>query len=341
MSTIDLSKLKASLEKSGILIIDYYLLEEKCAMLKAFVYSINQFLLIYIPTKLRAELKGKKNMYELKSLEDVVDEEDYAKFDEYQINMVRQGGSLSDKDTYKNLSQKYNKQIVLNGDGVEQFEKRIMRQVKRLNIPFSKIEYTVGVQNKKILALHFGEEINLFYVKNYTKDIRCYMYIINVKDLIENGSEVQHEIGTINLQFFKIICDVIDSNLSEIATLEHKDYATIIEKYQKQKADFVRKTDVFRTFIKKIDDEEKTDIKKYKGLFANETSGIRKNSLETEYQNVLSSFMKRRIDKIDLMIEQTYVFHIFFLLLEEISFDNFVMIKRTTANFEKLKALFA
>ena len=339
MSAIDLSKLKTSLEKSGILIIDYYLLEEKCAMIKAFVYSINQFLLIYIPTKLRTELKGKKNMYELKSLEDVVDEEDYAKFDEYQLNMIKQGGS-SDKDAYKNLSQKYNKQIVLNGDGVEQFEKRIMRQVKRLNIPFSKLDYTIGIQNKKIMALHFGEEINLFYVKNYTKDIRCYMYIVNVKELVENGSETQHEIGTINSQFFKIICDAIDSNLTEITALEHKDYATIIGKYQKQKADFAKKTEAFNLFIKKIDDEEKAEVKKYKGLFANETSGIRKNSLETEYQNVLSSFMKKKVDKIDSIIDQTYIFHIFFLLLEEISFDNFVMIKRTTANFEKLKALF-
>ena len=338
MSTIDLSKLKASLEKTGILIVEYYLLEEKCAMLKAYVYSINQFLLIYIPTKLRAELKGKKNTYELKSLEDVVDEEDYAKFDEYQINMIRQGGS--DKDAYKNLSQKYNKQIVLNGDGVEQFEKRIMRQVKRLNIPFSKLEYTIGVQNKKILALNFGEEINLFYVKNYTKDVRCYMYIVNVKDLIENGTEMQHEIGSINTQFFKIICDVIESNLTEISSIANKDYTAIIVKYQKQKAEFAKKTDAFLAFIKKIDDEEKAEIKKYKGLFANETSGIRKNSLETEYQNVLSSFMKKRVDKTESIIDQTYVFHIFFLLLEEISFDNFVMIKRTTSNFEKLKALF-
>ena len=338
MSTIDLSKLKASLEKTGILIVEYYLLEEKCAMLKAYVYSINQFLLIYIPTKLRAELKGKKNTYELKSLEDVVDEEDYAKFDEYQINMIRQGGS--DKDAYKNLSQKYNKQIVLNGDGVEQFEKRIMRQVKRLNIPFSKLEYTIGVQNKKIMALNFGEEINLFYVKNYTKDVRCYMYIVNVKDLIENGTEMQHEIGSINTQFFKIICDVIESNLTEISSIANKDYTAIIVKYQKQKAEFAKKTDAFLAFIKKIDDEEKAEIKKYKGLFANETSGIRKNSLETEYQNVLSSFMKKRVDKTESIIDQTYVFHIFFLLLEEISFDNFVMIKRTTSNFEKLKALF-
>jgi hypothetical protein len=114
------------------------------------------------------------------------------------------------------------------------------------------------------MALHFGEEINLFYVKNYTKDVRCYMYIVNVKDLIENGAEMQHEIATINTQFFKIICDVIDTNLTEISS---KDYTAIIEKYKKQKADFARKTDTFSSFIKRLEDEEKAEVKKYKGLF--------------------------------------------------------------------------
>ena len=64
------------------------------------------------------------------------------------------------------------------------------------------------------------------------------------------------------------------------------------------------------------------------------------NILENEYQALINSFSKKRNDQIDLMIEDTYIFHIIFLLLEEISFDNFVMLKRTNANFEKLTALF-
>ena len=83
---------------------------------------------------------------------------------------------------------------------------------------------------------------------------------------------MQHEIATINTQFFKIICDVIDTNLTEISS---KDYTAIIEKYKKQKADFARKTDTFSSFIKRLEDEEKAEVKKYKGLFANETSTIK------------------------------------------------------------------
>ena len=122
MSLIDINKLKSILEKSGIIIIDYYTLDDKCAMLKTFIYNVNQFLLIYIPSKLRSDIKNKKDIYELKSLDEVVDEEDYAKFDEYQINQVQQ---QTHKDSYKQLANKYNKQIVINGDGIEKYEKRI------------------------------------------------------------------------------------------------------------------------------------------------------------------------------------------------------------------------
>lgn len=334
--SIDLHKLKVSLENSGILIIDYYLLEGKCAMIKAFIYDINQFLLIYIPTKLRSELKN-KNAYELKTLDEVVEEEDYAKADEYQINLVKKN---TEKDTYKNLSQKYNKQIVLNGDGIEQFDKRIMRQLKRLNIPFSKLDYTLGIQNKKLLALHFGEEINLFHIRNYDKDIRCYMYIVNVKDLIENITEMQSEIETINRQFFTIISDIIISNISELSVLNKTNHNAIIDKFNFQKEDYLKKTKSNVSILKKLEEEEKTEIKKYKALFTQETSTIRKNTLEKEYQNLTSSFMRKKVDKIESLVDQTYIFHIFFLLLEEISFDNFIMLKRTTANFEKLSALF-
>jgi len=337
MSIIDLSKLKNSLENSGISVIDYYVLDGKCSMIKAYIYSIQQFLFIYIPTKLRSEIKNKRNIYELKLLDEVLDEEDYAKFDEYQIDMVLQ---KSDKDSYKNFSQKYNKQITINGDGVEKFEKRITRQVKRINIPFSKLDYTIGIQNKKIMALHFGEEINLFYIKNFTKDVRCYMYIVNVKELIDNITEMQYEIGNINNQFFNIICDIIDTNLKEISILNKTNYDIIIEKFKKQRFEYQKKTDKFSSYIKNLDEEEKNEIKKYKNLFTKETSNIRKNVLENEYQTLINSFSKKRNDQIDLMIEDTYIFHIIFLLLEEISFDNFVMLKRTTANFEKLTALF-
>lgn len=331
MSAIDVGKLERSLEKSGIIFIDYFLIDGKCGMIKAYAYNINQFLLLYISTKLRSEIKNRPNIYELKELNEVTDEEDYAKFDEYQINIIRQ---KMDADVYKNSAQKYNKLISLNGDGIEQFEKRITRQVKRLNIPFQKVDYTVGIQNKKIIALQFGDDISLFHIKNYSKDIRCYMYIINVKELIENNPEIQSEIGGIDKQFFKIISDIIESNCKDLK------YDSSVEKLKKKEDEYSKKVKTFLEFIKKIDEEEKKEIKKYKGLFQTETSTIKKNSLENEYQRIIESFSNKKMEKMESMIEQTYIFHIFYLLLEEISFDNFVMSKRMSTNIEKMNALF-
>ena len=328
--SLDINKLRQSLEKSSIYFIDYYLLEGKCAMIKTYMYKINQFLFIYIPTKLRSELSN-KNCYELKSLEDVVDEEDYAKYDEYQINNVRKN---ADKDIYKSKKQLYNKTISIHGDGNEPIEKRMMRQIKRINSPFSKLDYTIGIHNKKILALHFGEEINLFYIKNYTKDIRCYMYIMNVKEIIDNLTEISDELESINRQFYQIIHDIIKISISELK------YEQMIDYFEIHKINYDKKVIDFLMIVKKIEDEENNEIKKYKDLFAKEQSSIRKNSLEREYQNSLSSISRRRNEKVEQMVELSHQFQILFLLLEEISFDNYIMTKRTTTNFEKLKAMF-
>jgi hypothetical protein len=329
MSTIDLDKLKHKLDKSNILILEYYLIEDKCAMIKAYMYDINQFLIIYIPTKIRSEIKIKKDVYELKTLDDVLDEEEYANYDELNINYVND----KEIDSYKKLSEKYNKKISLNGDGTEKYEKRITRQIKRLNIPFSKLDYTIGIQNKKILALKF-EEINLFYIKNFSKDIKCYMYIINIKDLIDNITDVHYEIDNINRQFYKIISDIMETNLTELK------YQMYIEKYKKKNLEYFNYKDSFKLIINKINDEEKNESKKYKNLFLSETSQIRKNTLENEYEKLIMSIFNKKMENIYSMIDKTYIFQIFFLLLEEISFDNFIMIKRTELNFDKLKALF-
>ena len=162
------------------------------------------------------------------------------------------------------------------------------------------------------------------------------MYIINVKDLIDNITEVQYEIGNINKQFYTILFDIIESNLKELS----KDYAIIIEKFKKQYSDYIKNLEVFNEFIKKINNEEAIEVKKYKELFLKETSTIRKNTLESEYQKIVNSYLQKKIEKIENIINKTYIFHIFFLLLEEISFDNYIMIKRTELNFTKLKELF-
>ena len=162
------------------------------------------------------------------------------------------------------------------------------------------------------------------------------MYIINVKDLIDNITEVQYEIGNINKQFYNILSDIIETNLKELS----KDYINIIEKFKKQQLEYNKNLEIFNNFIKKINNEEISEVKKYKELFLKETSTIRKNTLESEYQKIVNSYLQKKIEKIENIINQTYIFHIYFLLLEEISFDNYIMIKRTELNFSKLKELF-
>ena len=128
--------------------------------------------------------------------------------------------------------------------------------------------------------------------------------------------------------------------MNELSVLNKSNYDSILSNFEKQKDIYMKKTSTDVSVLQKLTEEEKTEIKKYKALFTKETSNIRKGSLETEYQNAISSYMRKKVEKIEAIVENTYIFQIFFLLLEEISFDNFIMLKRTTTNFEKLNALF-
>jgi hypothetical protein len=157
---------------------------------------------------------------------------------------------------------------------------------------------------------------------------------MNVKEIIDNLTEISDELESINRQFYNIIYDIIRVSISELK------YEQMIEHFELHKVNYDKKVLEFLTVIKKIEDEEKGEIKKYKDLFAKEQSSIRKNSLEREYQNSLSSISRKKTDKIELMIDLSYQFQILFLLLEEISFDNYIMTKRTSTNLEKLKAMF-
>ena len=146
--------------------------------------------------------------------------------------------------------------------------------------------------------------------------------------------------NNINQQFSKIVIDVITTNMNELLTFNSKNYSEITSKFLKYKDDYNSKRTIFSKYIKSLEEDEKTEIKKYKNLFTNENSTIKKNSLENEYQKIISSIKAKKFDKIDSFINQTYIYHIYFLLLEEISFDNFVMLKRVNSNFDKLENLF-
>ena len=157
---------------------------------------------------------------------------------------------------------------------------------------------------------------------------------MNVKEIIDNLTEISDELETINRQFYSIIYDIIKTSIGELK------YEKIIEYFEMHKLNYDKKVFDFLNVIKKIEDEEKNEIKKYKDLFTKEQSSIRKNSLEREYQKSLSSINRRKTEKIEIIIDITSQFQILFLLLEEISFDNYIMIKRTSTNYEKLKAMF-
>jgi hypothetical protein len=337
---IDKRKLLELLSSSDIIIIDYYQIDGQCSMLKCFLGKIFEFILIYIPSKLRFSLSSRsKNIYTLEHLEENTDIDDYAKSKKNtDMETIDEQKSI---DIYTDLTRKYKKNIYTEGDD-EPTIRKVRRQITRLKIPFEKLSYDIAIQNGRILAVSFGEDNNLFEIKGYPQggdQINCLMYVINVKDLIDNLDHIPEEIDIIRGQFYNILEKVSISNFdSMIHTIAN--YSDLRQKMQDKKIKYQTYSAEYKELFQNIKTKEDITFKKYKEVLSKTIDLVRKTQIETEAQKELNEIFKNKMDVIDKGIMLTTKYHGTILLLETTAFDNCVMTKRVELNFERLnKAL--
>jgi len=147
MSGLDIKKFKKILQKYDISIIEYYNIDKKCAIIKAFINSICEFIIIYIPSKIRFEIDV-QNCYEIVELSENSDNDDYSNSSKIpNMQKIDEEKSVS---KYEELTRKYKTNISLDGSD-EPITRKIKRQINRLKIPFSSLEYDIGISNGKFL----------------------------------------------------------------------------------------------------------------------------------------------------------------------------------------------
>jgi hypothetical protein len=213
---IDKKKLLELLSSSDIIVIDYYTIDNECAMLKCFLGKIFEFVLIYIPTKFRFPISSKtKNIYSLELLEDNTDVDDYATSKKNpDMETIDENTSV---DIYTDLTKKYRKNIYTEGED-EPTLRKVKRQLTRLKIPFEKLLYDVSIQNGRILSVSFGEDISLFEIKGYRGELsQCLMYVVNIKDFIDKLDRIAEDVEIIRSQFYNILQKITLSNFESIA----------------------------------------------------------------------------------------------------------------------------
>jgi hypothetical protein len=338
-SGIDKKKLKTLLGKSHMIILDYYLLDGDCAMIKCFLARSFEFLLIYIPSKYRfpMEENPEKNIYEISVVEENTDCDDYAKTAKQpDIDPIEGEKSVN---IYTELTRKYHsKNISLDDDEDEPIERKIKRQVTRLKIPFSNLRYDLAVQNGKAICVSFGEDLNIFNIKGYKARDLNMMYVMNLKDFIERVEEIQDQILIIKKQFYKIVEKVSTSNMDSIPSVDKRLNSKIADKLTSYKNYIEEYVELYDKAIQKEDEI----VKKYKGLIAAEvTDNIKRNSIETIAHKELGGCLKTKTEIVEAGIKLVANLHKNILRWEQVGFDSLIMSEKIQRNFEMLEKYFA
>ncbi len=334
--SIDSKKLKKTLEKHHIYVIEYFCMDNDCAMLKCFLSKICEYLLIYIPSALRFEMKvvDYKNAYELVDLDESTENDDYSKSDKVpDMDTIDEEKSVS---TYHELTQKYQKAITLDAND-EPIQRKLKRQIDRLRLPFKRLRYELALQNGRLLSVAFDDNISLFRLKGYTDDTsRTVLFLINVNDFIEEIELVDEHIQTIKTQFYDIIKKVSLSNLESISD-QIGDYKNVVSKITSKKDTYIKMINDYKKLYQSAKDQESILIEDYKTKMNTAESSTKRSIIESSFEKRMKEHYvaKNEIVKKGMLLALEYQSNM--LILEETTFDNTIMIERVTKNFELLR----
>lgn len=334
--SLDIKKFKKILNKFNISIIEYYSIDRKCAMIKAFIDSICEFLIIYIPSKIRFEIDT-QNIYEIVEIEDKTDNDDYSNSSKVpNIQKIDEEKSLS---KYDEMTKKYKTNISLDGSD-EPIPRKIKRQINRLKIPFSSLDYDIGIVHNKYMAISFGDSVSIYHIKNYNGTNRNIMYFINVNSLIQKIDEVEDNVDSIKKQFYDIIQTVSISNFNSIndSKLVPPSYMPTMTSINIKKEEYKKSIQDYQNIYQKIKEKQDNIINEYNKI-SEQDDVIKTKALSSKFQKELNEvfYSKTDIIKKGMILVSKYQKNI--LILEEVSFDNSIMIDRISKNFDQLKEL--
>jgi hypothetical protein len=178
----------------------------------------------------------------------------------------------------------------------------------------------------------------MFSIKNYqSPKLKMFMYLITIKELIEKVDEIQQEIGVIRTQFYDIINKVSVSNFDDIS-FEINDYTSFMKRISTKKTEYMSSISDYQLLYENIIEKENILVTDYKDRLTS-NDGIKRSAIEAEAQRKYEIIYKSRKETIERGIDLLQRYHRKLFILEEVSFDNNIMMIRVRKNFERLKEL--
>ena len=356
---LSISKLETLLSNKGFVINKYFVIKELCVYMEVIsTKDINKFLL-YIPSKYKFTVKNMSNIFNIKNINftesknNTVD--DYAgEPNEYNIeNKYHEIDiDINKKDNIENnLELYYNREINIkdiSDDDIKEL-RDIYRQLKRFKYCVKNVDYKISIIYRNYLcSIKRDGEIESYIIKNYNNNNNNNRQLYVTTDLelfYEKNDILSDNINTIKVGLYHILDknkDVHTRTLNKLIE-DKNEIIEISESLYNKTKKYDKYINEMEKMLVILNNSEKNYIKS--------KEKIKEDSLSQTYNDInishSNSYFTNEIEKIE-KIKKDITNTLFeiktkkennILLIDQLMFDNNVMLEAIIRNFKKLSKL--
>ena len=361
--SLSLNKLTKILKKSGLISKKFFLIDNYCIYIEVFsIDNVDNFL-IYIPSKYDLKFNGEGDAYNLSVLdipEDGIVPVDYAgdvdkeDLEETYDNVELDLNLDDDLKIEEKLNENYQISVSLKDTNREDTNRirEIFRQLKRLKYSVQNIKYKICIFYKNyICCIRRDNTYDGFLVKELDGgDDMKLMVTTDLENFIKNSQIVSHDVKTVRESIYKILQKNQNKHVNSLRKmLEYKNgisdtFLNIRLKQKKYVSYIAHLENLFKTtneqenkILLKISEanQKYDDVCGVKGIHTDieRSHVIGKLEEEIHQLKVVKQDIMKNIVSVKSKLENLC------LRIDEICFDNIVMLDAITRNFNNFSKI--
>ena len=337
-------KLRSLLAKLGYVDVRYFAFEGFCFYIELLSLKTSELFLLYIPSKYKFRIDEGGNVYKLKLLTTGVDNTDEAEL-AYEEKIKLDPHKSENMDEH--LETQYKHEINLKDvskDDLKQIDS-IKKQLKRLKYCIQNIDYRIAITYKNYFCIvRRSDDIECYMIKRSPKGDNKKFYVTTDLEMLYNkADQIDHDITHIQFEMYKLLeknqslhSKVIDS------ILENKNNVLNVSNKMKQKREMYQSyTERLQNLLNDLIKTEEFKYGEIQALSHNNPFNFdtnielvnKKSKLESDIFEI--NEIKKDISRYLNYIKQER--ENILLSIDDILFDNTVMIDSMLKNFESLK----
>lgn len=350
--SFSISKLQNLIQSNGFIIKSYFTMDGMCFYIELYSTLYGDTFFLYIPSKYNFSMKEDDNTFKMK----YINNKDLENIDENGIVEEQYGNNvlaLDSNNIEEQLEDNYKHSISIKNISLSDlFQiKNVFKQVNRLRYSVQNLKYKLGIQFKNYFcSIRRDDTINCFFLKHYKSSTKKRLIIIvDLETFYLRLDKIQEDISTIKHSIYKILnknqsinTDTLNKMFESNSKSSSNQMIQISQQIAYKHFDYINKIQSVENMLNTMIEAQKTLGNSIKNLetgspidnFNTDVNRIyKKNQIEKELEKILR--IRQELLSVSIQLKEECDNN--FLNVDNILFDNSVMLERIIKNFSALQ----